>query len=419
MPILKPISGHTSCRGPYRYLTKEGRALACDYINLENPDIADPASVFNWARIMDATRRSVGNDQPWRGKRARTYKHYIVSPDPGDAIPLPALRELAVAWAQKHFGDYQVAIVYHDDNARGIPHAHVVVNNTNVFDGRRLQDPDPRGLNHSLQDLAEERRLLFLRDEREAGESPAHAALRQPKSLQAEYVRRAEIELANRGEYSWTADIRSRVRIARSLADTEAEFRNVLEVLGVEVSDNSAKAPRADWIYRLAEHPNRCIGGERLGLNYGKEHLQAVFGTGGTGMHSDAARLSIERIARNAVEVRNLDELHALSCAVTLMENHRIECLDDLEALDPSDYRPAAWTDPSPAELSDLVAYIERSGILPEHAQETPARRPASRRQEQYARGRGPARHHGEGRDRQRDWQPPRREERTETQHER
>ena len=27
MPLLKPISGHTSCRGVYRYLTKDGRAL--------------------------------------------------------------------------------------------------------------------------------------------------------------------------------------------------------------------------------------------------------------------------------------------------------------------------------------------------------------------------------------------------------
>lgn len=27
MPILKPISGHTSCAGVYRYLTKNGRAL--------------------------------------------------------------------------------------------------------------------------------------------------------------------------------------------------------------------------------------------------------------------------------------------------------------------------------------------------------------------------------------------------------
>ena len=29
--LIKPISGHTSTRGVFRYLTKDGRALAYDY----------------------------------------------------------------------------------------------------------------------------------------------------------------------------------------------------------------------------------------------------------------------------------------------------------------------------------------------------------------------------------------------------
>ncbi|MBS6418930.1 MAG: hypothetical protein KH372_08945 [Olsenella uli] len=39
-----------------------------------------------------------------------------------------------------------MSIVYHDDNTGRIPHAQVVVNNTNVVTGRRLQDPDPKEL---------------------------------------------------------------------------------------------------------------------------------------------------------------------------------------------------------------------------------------------------------------------------------
>lgn len=38
MPLLKPISGHTSCRGIYRYFTKDDRALAADYLNLDVPE---------------------------------------------------------------------------------------------------------------------------------------------------------------------------------------------------------------------------------------------------------------------------------------------------------------------------------------------------------------------------------------------
>ena len=35
MPILKPISGHGGTARIMRYLTKEGRALAADYLNLD------------------------------------------------------------------------------------------------------------------------------------------------------------------------------------------------------------------------------------------------------------------------------------------------------------------------------------------------------------------------------------------------
>lgn len=137
MPMLKTIAGHTSARGIYRYLTRENRALANDCININVPEgIRD----FDWAETMDATRRSFGNDLPWRGKRVRTYKHYVVSPDPKDGIALEALRELATSWAQEHFSEYEVAIVYHDDNEHGIPHAHVVVNNT-LFCTRYIMNP--------------------------------------------------------------------------------------------------------------------------------------------------------------------------------------------------------------------------------------------------------------------------------------
>lgn len=118
MPMLKTISGHTSTKGIRRYLTKDGRALAEDYINLEPPA---PGRPFDWADAMDKTRRLYGNDSTWRGRRARTYKHYVVSPDPKDRVSLDGLRTLATGWARGCFPDHEVAIVYHDDNAGSIP----------------------------------------------------------------------------------------------------------------------------------------------------------------------------------------------------------------------------------------------------------------------------------------------------------
>lgn len=61
---------------------------------------------------MDATRREAGNDTPWKGKPARTYKHYVLSPDPGDRIELDDLRRLTMAWVRENFADFEKAVYF-------------------------------------------------------------------------------------------------------------------------------------------------------------------------------------------------------------------------------------------------------------------------------------------------------------------
>lgn len=373
--MLKTIAGHTSTRGICRYLTRKNRALASDYINIniDVPDPMHPDAAFDWAHVMDSTRRAFGNDLPWRGKRVRTYKHYVVSPDPRDGIGLEALRELATTWAAEHFSEYEVAIVYHDDNARGIPHAHVVVNNTNIETGRRLQDPDPKALAASLQDIAKRQGLSALRPPEPSGVA-ARARRRNPKrhpeTYRSEYVRRAEKELVERGEYSWTADIRARVRIARTVARSEAEFRGVLLSMGVTVTDNSPKAQRRDWIYALAEHPTRRISGERMGLAYGRERLEPLLRSGGIRRLEDAGERAIAAIAKRAVEVGDLSELARLSDAVALIEASRARCLGDLDALSREEGSTA----------SRAFAYVRAKGLLPEERPAPQMRRPQGSR---------------------------------------
>ena len=142
MANLKAITGHTSARGVMRYLERGGRALARDFLNLappvagEGPGDLPEHGPYDWAAAMDATRAAAGNDLPWRGRAARTWKHYVISPDPRNGVSLDELRELATAWARRWFPDCEVAVVYHDDNAGRIPHAHVVVNNTVLLDGQ-------------------------------------------------------------------------------------------------------------------------------------------------------------------------------------------------------------------------------------------------------------------------------------------
>ncbi len=370
MPMLKTIAGHTSARDICRYLTRKNRALASDYINI---DVPESVREFDWAQAMDATRRSFGNDLPWRGKRVRTYKHYVVSPDPRDGVSLEALRNLATSWAQEHFSEYEVAIVYHNDNEHGIPHAHVVVNNTNIETGRRLQDPDPKALAASLQELAEAQGLTALKPPQATGvaaRAQRRSPKRAPETYRSEYVRRAEQELTERGEYSWTADIRARVRIARMISRSEEEFRSILGTMGVTVSDNSPKAERRDWIYALASHPLRRISGERMGLAYGRERLEPLLRSGGARRLEDAGERAIAAIAKQAVAVGNLAELRSLSGAVALIEASHARCLGDLDALLVKDGGRAT---------PQLVGYVKAKALLPEERPAPILRKPVAK----------------------------------------
>lgn len=383
MPIVKPISGHTSCKGIYRYLTKKNRALASDYLNLDVPE-RNGEDPFDWAKVMDDTRRRNGNDRAWGGRRARTYKHYVLSPDPEDGIDLDALRELATAWAEKHFADYEVAIIYHDDNERGIPHAHVVVNNTNLTTGKRLQDPDPKALKHSAQEMAKERHLRDLDTDMPQLDSRRPDRFRNAPTHQAVYRRRSEKAIEAEGGYSWVADIRRRVGIARSVARSEREFRSVLSSIGIEVADNSPKAARRDWVYSFADHPTWKVSGENLGIAYGREAVtRRVNGT--FGRLSDASERQIAKVARTAYKLDDLERLRALADAVEYVERNRIR---DKHQLDESG---------APTEVAELV---RDAGILPERSAPKVVNENRKQRKERESRHAGKEQQSTQNRDR-------------------
>lgn len=338
MPILKPISGHGSTGGIRRYLEKGGRALARDLFNLSY-DERDAGALGEgakeacaWDAEMDATHAAFGTDAPWRGKPARTFKHFVLSPDPGDDIDLAALRELACSWAMKHFGDHEHAIVYHDNNARGIPHAHIVVNNANLRTGYRMQTQHPEDLNRDLQDMARERGLSGLSNDR-SPVSPSRARGRAgaggPRSRRSVYLGRVEKEIMRSGGYSWVGDIRARVALAKTTARDEAEFLGILDALGVHVADNSAKARRDDWVFSLAEEPSKKVSGERLGFVYGKEMLRRRFEREGAYRPTDASAARIREAAERALELNDLSELSRLSSALETCAKFDVESIEE------------------------------------------------------------------------------------------
>lgn len=383
MPLLKPIAGHTGCAGIKRYLEKGGRALGIMVMNFAwqeeraFEDVSAAPAGFDWAESMDATRRACGNDTPYRGKPARTFKHFVMSPDPQDGLTADQVAELASAWALRHFADFEAAIVLHDDNERKIPHAHIVVNNINLATERRLQTPDPLELNRSLQELAEEQGLRFMRDDtvREADKGPARKAT--PATLQSVYMRRAEREIQKEGGYSWVADIRNRVTVAKALARNEGEFMAVLKTLEVEVAQNSERSWRRDWIYSLYDHPTWRIGGEKLGLSFGQEALRRRFDRIAAWHPAPAASQRILSEAESAIELNDLSELERLAGAIEACMSANAHSLADLDRrIERLEGRADGDSAERAEALREVRAYAAANRLLPETAQTRRQRQP-------------------------------------------
>lgn len=337
MPVLKPIAGHGSVAGIRRYLEKKNRALGRDVLNLPLEgewvceDRGESTIFVEWDIEMDATRDAFGTNSEWRGLKARTFKHFVISPDPTDCIDLEALRSLSQKWVDSHFPDHEVAIVYHEDNDGHIPHAHIVVNNVNLKTGYRMQTEHPEDLNRELQDIARDLGLKgFSNVMPKRGERDSNR--RSPRSKQAVYFGRAERELMASGNYSWVGDIRARVALAKNTSRSEKEFLDALGRLGIEVTDNSKSARRDDWIFSLAEEPSKKVSGERLGYTFGKQMLRERFDRQSAYHPAQRSEREIRNRAIGAVELNDLNDLSRLSAVLETCAKFDIRYLEDFDS---------------------------------------------------------------------------------------
>lgn len=218
MPILKPISAHEGCleRGIQVYLERDGRALARDFVNILDQD--------RWDYAMDRTRIMLG---ALSGRNPITYRHFVLSPDPRDGVDLETLRGITMDWVHHFFGQdgmpgilgcYEVAVVYHADNTRKIPHAHIIVNSPNLYAGQdgpgrykrlHLTKAQVRELGDHLQRLALQRGLKSF-----GGGEEELRARRLVRKVEREDVRAyyttAERRIHQRGAWSWKQDLRDR-----------------------------------------------------------------------------------------------------------------------------------------------------------------------------------------------------------------
>ena len=206
----------------------------------------------------------------------------------------------------------------------------------------------------------------------------------QPKSMQVEYTRRSEVQLKEQGKYSWVADIRARVKVARSVAHSEAEFRSLLDELGVQVRNNSTKAARADWIFSLADAPSRRVSGEKLGLAYGRESLLRRFDDSLKSMLPKAYEERLADIVKQAVAIDDLAQLQRLSDAVTLIERGQIKSSVALDVFMRRPYERKAWNDLTQEEAASASKFIHQEKMLPFRTPGKPSRTPITS-EEAYA----------------------------------
>jgi hypothetical protein len=273
MPFLGTINAHEPCGLRIQdYLEKrdgQNRALAHDFVNLEQGEMQR-----DWAYFMDKTRHLCGNDTAWAGRDAITYAHFVISPDPRDGVDIDTLRSLAMEWVHEFFGtdtdrgslgSYEVAVVYHDDNENHVPHAHIIVNNTDLETGRRLHIDDKTNENtlpDRLQEMAAARSLSYFDNTLPEKERRKHDA-------KGRYFTKAERVLLSKGYFSWKQDLCNNIQIARRTTDNEKDLLAEVSKLGIRVYEKDG-----DWIFCHPHNPDRWkAAGYRLGKNYAKDAL--------------------------------------------------------------------------------------------------------------------------------------------------
>lgn len=315
MTMLKSSNVHESCcaRGIRQYLEDhygrddESRALAWDYLNVL------PEEAAAWDRAMDEMRARHGHDVAQKDRKCIHYYHFVISPDPRDDIDLNKLRLLATEWAGRVFGrngddgilgNAMCAICYHDDNANHVPHAHVIVNCTNMSTGRKLhvskKDNEER-LPDLVQEISEELGLSVF-DNKALRES---RTARRNRDLAGLGIKLTPTERALDREmrWSWKQEVREQVNVAKLCTYSEAQFRRQLADNGIEV--RASKEAEGEWVYALASNPKRMsVRADRLGTGYSREQVGDFrarlinrFGppAPGTELALDAARETVRR----------------------------------------------------------------------------------------------------------------------------
>ena len=190
--------------------------------------------------------------------------------------------------------------------------------------------------------------------------------------MQATYMSRPERELVDGGAYSWVADIRSRVSVAKGLARNENEFRGILDMLGVSMADNSSKATNRDWIYSLADEPRCKVTGGRLGYLYSRRSLENGFENKAAYRPDAASSRAILKAAKDAVILNDLAELDRMASALETCARFGMRSIADcdrrIKAVEARIGNGSETEKKSLIALREARGFVAANGLLPRTA---------------------------------------------------
>lgn len=294
MTLLKRFSGHgaVSAHIADYIMGAEGGRIRAAYMN-----VPGAASLEDWAHVMDDTRACAGNDRAYGSRRAVTYRHYIISPDPGSGAGPEACMELARAWAAEFFGcefdeagsclehrdgaygNYEWCAVAHDDGANGIPHIHIVVNSTDTYTGRRLHMDNAQNdaLWDRLQELSEERGLPAMPDARTHRKQELASRRARERAIRKDaFLTPRERRLIKEDGFCWKQQLRDLITTASYASADGGEFAAAMEACGVMLTETVNPKGEPDYIYAHPSNPARYrASGYRLGVNrYTREAVE-------------------------------------------------------------------------------------------------------------------------------------------------
>jgi len=141
------------------------------------------------------------------------------------------------------------------------------------------------------------------------------------------FYTRTELDIMEKGLWSWKEDLRCRVRIARELSSSESEFVEALGLLDVSVETTA----KGDYRYRHPEDAAYVSNGYRLGADYSRRGVRSAL---------DANAQAVSRPRPKTME--------------------RARALAALQAWRVTGDRTIGWVEPNEGlELSDVASAME------------------------------------------------------------